>query len=57
MGRRTIFGERSGRELIIWTGLGLSVDVGGSIGNVSAVEMIDIPAGELKTDVSLPIDG
>jgi len=31
-------------------GLGLSVDIGGSIGNVSAIQMIDIPAGQLKTD-------
>jgi len=31
-------------------GFGLSVDIGGMLGNVSAIQMIDIPAGELKTD-------
>lgn len=33
-------------------GLGLNVNIGGSLGNISAIEIIDIPAGQLKTDVS-----
>lgn len=41
-----------GGDLLIWTGLGLNIDIGGSLGNVSAIQIIDIPAGQLKDDVS-----
>lgn len=38
--------------LVLFAGqaLGLTVDVGGSVGNITAIDMIDIPAGQLKTD-------
>ena len=35
-----------------WTGLGLNVSIGGSLGTISALQIVDIPAGQLKTDVS-----
>jgi len=31
-------------------GLGLNVDLGGRVGNISAIQIVDIPAGQLKTD-------
>lgn len=31
-------------------GLGLNVNIGGSLGNVSAIQIVDIPAGQLKTE-------
>jgi len=34
------------------TGLSLNVDVGGRLGTISAIQIVDIPAGQLKTDVS-----
>jgi len=37
-------------KLFAGQGLGLSVDIGGSLGNISAIQIIDIPAGQLKTD-------
>jgi len=30
--------------------LGLDVNVGGKLGNISAIQIVDIPAGQLKTD-------
>jgi len=33
--------------------LGLSVSVGGSLGNITAIEVIDIPAGQLKTNCQM----
>ena len=43
--------ERS-RELMNGTGLSLKVNVGGRLGTISAIQIVDIPAGQLKTDVS-----
>ena len=40
------------RELMSWTGLGLNITVGGKLGTISAIQIVDIPAGQLKTDVS-----
>jgi len=34
------------------TGLSLKVNVGGRLGTISAIQIVDIPAGQLKTDVS-----
>jgi len=31
-------------------GLGLNVNIGGRLGNISAIQIVDIPAGQLKTD-------
>lgn len=36
--------------LLAGQGFGLSVDIGGSVGNITAMGLIDIPAGQLKTD-------
>ena len=44
--------RKGGENLWIGTGLGLSVNIGGSLGNITAVQIVDIPAGQLKTDVS-----
>jgi len=44
--------RESRRELTNGTGFGLKVDVGGRLGTISAIQIVDIPAGQLKTDVS-----
>lgn len=36
--------------LLAGQGLGLNVNIGGRFGNISAIQIVDIPAGQLKTD-------
>jgi len=36
--------------LFVGQGIGLNVNIGGRLGNISAIQIVDIPAGQLKTD-------
>jgi len=45
-----IFFVLAALALFVGQGLTLNVDIGGRLGTISAIQIVDIPAGQLKTD-------